>query len=232
MRIPLATDLKTRTGAPSTKDARLTNSYAELKGQQSVVRKRPAGAGGIPIGTGQAQGGIGFSLGGTNYLYTLNGDISATNTLATLNPSWNVATSYGIGAMVYYPPVSDPFDPTATPYYALIANTGVTPTDPLYWSPTPIGTTRYIGNYNTIDGPQTASIASAGYAAWLANELYQSCATKNIPTQSWRAYDSTDASTLKIYIHQYTDTSPYTCSTTPLDLGIVQLLSSDLVRVV
>ena len=39
MRLPLATELKTRPG-DNTKDARLKNSYAEVRGEQTVVRKR------------------------------------------------------------------------------------------------------------------------------------------------------------------------------------------------
>jgi hypothetical protein len=40
MRVPLATDLKTRQGN-NTKDARIKNGYAEARTDQSAVRKRP-----------------------------------------------------------------------------------------------------------------------------------------------------------------------------------------------
>ena len=66
MRIPLATTLKTRTGAPD-KDARLKNCYVEVKGDQPIVRKRPSAQGGIATGTGTAQGGIGLNINGVPY---------------------------------------------------------------------------------------------------------------------------------------------------------------------
>lgn len=96
-RIALATSIKTRTGAPSEKDARLVNSYVEVKGEQSVVRKRPIAQGGVAISTGTAQGGIGFTLNGTNYIYTLNNDVGALDTLATAGTSWSSVTTYAIG---------------------------------------------------------------------------------------------------------------------------------------
>jgi len=67
MRIPLPTTLKTRTGAPSDKDARQKNSYVETKGEEAIVRKRPSAQGGIATGTGIAQGGIGLNINGTPY---------------------------------------------------------------------------------------------------------------------------------------------------------------------
>ena len=56
-RIPLSTDLKTRTGAPD-KDARLKNCYVEVRGESSAVRRRPSAQGGVAVGSGTAQGGI------------------------------------------------------------------------------------------------------------------------------------------------------------------------------
>lgn len=86
-RIPLATDLKTRTGAPD-KDARLKNAYVEARGDQSVVRKRPQAQGGVAVGTGTAQGGYGNVLfwGDTPYVITPN----------TGTP-WSPLTNYVIG---------------------------------------------------------------------------------------------------------------------------------------
>ncbi len=70
MRIPLATDYKARTGNPD-KDARLKNSYVEVKGEQSVVRKRPAITFNATIGSGTAQGGIAVN----GHVFTINNDI-------------------------------------------------------------------------------------------------------------------------------------------------------------
>lgn len=92
MRIPLATDLKTRTGVPD-KDARLKNSYIETRGDQSVVRKRPIAQGGVSVGTGIAQGGINF-----NGLFLMNGDVLSPYTGGGTN--WNSGTTYGVGDMV------------------------------------------------------------------------------------------------------------------------------------
>lgn len=118
MRIPLATTIKTRTGVPAGKDARLVNSYAEVKGEQSVVRKRPCCRGGVSVGTGTAQGGIGFTLNGTDYLYTFNGDTGALDTLASIASTltnignWSASTSYLIGEYIeVLDPLDDPFNP-------------------------------------------------------------------------------------------------------------------------
>jgi len=77
MRIPLPTDIKTRTGAPD-KDARLKNSYVETKGEEAIVRKRPSAQGGIAVGAGVAQGGIGLNIGGVPSFIGFWGD--------TINP--------------------------------------------------------------------------------------------------------------------------------------------------
>lgn len=95
MRLPLATDLKTRTGAPD-KDARLKNCYVESKGPmndpnnppQTAVRKRPSAQGGIAVGTGIAQGGI-------NGLFVY-GDVLYPVTQAMLT-TCNNATNYSTG---------------------------------------------------------------------------------------------------------------------------------------
>jgi len=73
-RIPLATDLKTRTGAPD-KDARLKNCYVEVRGDQSAVRRRAScQSDGDVIVAGTAQGGIGLTINGTDLVVTVNGD--------------------------------------------------------------------------------------------------------------------------------------------------------------
>lgn len=95
MRLPLATDLKTRTGAPD-KDARLKNCYVESKGPandpnnppQTAIRRRPSARGGIQVGTGIAQGGI-------NGLFVY-GDVLYPVTQAMLT-TCNNATNYSTG---------------------------------------------------------------------------------------------------------------------------------------
>lgn len=87
MRINLATDIKTRTGAPD-KDARQKNSYIEVKNEQAIVRKRPSAQGGVSVGTGTAQGGYGTVL--------FWGDTAYTITEAT-GTDWSGATPYVIG---------------------------------------------------------------------------------------------------------------------------------------
>ena len=124
-RIHLASNLKTRTGAPSTKDARIQNGYIEVKGNDSAVRKRPAAQGGVSVGTGQAQGGIGLNIGGTPYIYTVNGDVGALNT-SSIGTTWSSGTSYLIGDIVAYGFVN---------YWAKINNTNSNPTtNPADWS--------------------------------------------------------------------------------------------------
>lgn len=149
MRIPLSTSLKTRTGAPD-KDARLTNAYVEVKGEQSVVRKRPIVQGGVSIGTGTAQGGIGFAVGGIPYIYTFSGDVGALDTLATAGTNWNVSTSYVIGDRVSVDFVD---------YWASADNTGSQPPNgnwstsyvpavPSEWSVLSTDYQGYNGSYN------------------------------------------------------------------------------------
>lgn len=101
MRVPLSTDYKTRTGVPD-KDARIKNGYVESRGEQSVVRKRPVARGGVEIGTGTAQGGIGLNIGGVDYIYSINGDIGALDTLESSGTNWDSSTIYPQGFAVSY----------------------------------------------------------------------------------------------------------------------------------
>jgi len=139
MRIPIASDLKTRTGSPD-KDARLKNSYVEAKGdpqdpnRQTVVRKRPIAQGGISVGTGQAQGGIGFTIGSTPYFIGFWGDTMQTYTGS--GTSWDIGTAYSIGDHVSVGFVD---------YWAIDANTGNNPTSsPSHWSATYIPAAPYV----------------------------------------------------------------------------------------
>lgn len=94
MRLPLPTDLKTRTGAPD-KDARLKNCYVEER--TNAVRKRCCAAGGIQAGTGIAQGGIAFNVGTTPYVFTVNGDVPTIG-----GTDGGVLASYFLGAQTQY----------------------------------------------------------------------------------------------------------------------------------
>ncbi len=115
MRINLATDYKTRTGAPD-KDARQKNSYIEVKNEQAIVRKRPSAQGGIAVGTGIAQGGIGLTINGTPYFIGFWADTMQSYTGG--GTSWDAGTAYAIGAHVSY---------EFEDYWALADNTGSQP---------------------------------------------------------------------------------------------------------
>ena len=129
MRIPLPTDLKTRTGAPSDKDARQKNSYVETRGEEAIVRKRPSAQGGIPIGTGVAQGGIGLNINGTPYFIGFWADTMQPYTGG--GTSWNAGTQYFQGMSV-----SNNFeDYYATPESEESPNINQTPSSSSpYWS--------------------------------------------------------------------------------------------------
>ena len=128
MRIPIATDLKTRTGAPD-KDARQKNCYVETKGDpnapETAVRKRPAAQGGVSVSTGTAQGGIGFYIGSTPYFIGFWGD-TLVNYVGN-GTNWNSGTTYPQGSMVSYGFVN---------YWSKNdTNTNHNPTSsPTYWS--------------------------------------------------------------------------------------------------
>lgn len=99
-RIQLATDLKTRTGVPD-KDARLKNAYVEGRGDpqspdyQTIVRKRPIAQGGVAVGTGTAQGGIGFNIGSTPYFIGFWSDTLVNYTGG--GTTWNSGAGYVVG---------------------------------------------------------------------------------------------------------------------------------------
>lgn len=93
MRIPIATDISTRDGT-LTKDAKLVNAFVD----DGNVFKRPASQGGISVGTGTAQGGIGFYIGSTPYFVGFWGDTLVNYTGSGTN--WNSGTTYPQGSMV------------------------------------------------------------------------------------------------------------------------------------
>jgi len=125
MRLPLAQPFKTRTGAPD-KDSRLKNSYIEVKGESGIVRKRPIAQGGVSVGTGTAQGGIGFYINGTPYFIGFWGDTLVNYTGG--GTSWDSGTTYPQGSMV-----SVGF----TNYWAINDNTNSQPPNS-NWSTTPV----------------------------------------------------------------------------------------------
>lgn len=136
MRIPSAVPFKVRTGAPD-KDAKLKNAYVEVKNGQTVVRKRPAAQGGVAVGSGTAQGGIGLVIAGVPYVYVINGDEINGSTLtggaigvsgygSSIGTNWSSGASYSIGDHVSYDFVD---------YWALTDNTNSNPTsNPSDWS--------------------------------------------------------------------------------------------------
>lgn len=94
-RIPLSTGLKVRTGAPSGKDARLNNAYVEVKGEQTMVRKRPGAQGGVAVGSGTAQGMIGFNIAGVDKIIGVWGDVLTNYTGGGTN--WSASSWYMVG---------------------------------------------------------------------------------------------------------------------------------------
>lgn len=152
MRILLATDIKTRTGAPD-KDARIKNAYVETRGDQSVVRKRPIAQGGISVATvgSIAQGGIAYTTSsGGNGVFFLNGDTQGTYTGD--GTTWSAATNYSIGDHV----TVDWAD-----YWALTDNINQNPTtNPDDWSPEPVPEVPFAGTYATFDPLRTSAYIS------------------------------------------------------------------------
>lgn len=124
MRLPLGTDLKTRTGAPD-KDAKQVNSCIEVKGDQSVVRKRPCAQGGIPIGTGIAQGGIGLYINGTPYFIGFWAD---TMQPYTGGGDWSNGATYPAGGSGPDVPTYATFDPATKGDNFVLSNGDLTAT--------------------------------------------------------------------------------------------------------
>lgn len=155
-RLPLATDLKTRTGAPD-KDARIKNAYVETRGGQSVVRKRPIAQGGISVATvgSIAQGGIGFTTysGGSSSsgLFFLAGDTQSTYTGD--GTTWNVGTNYVTG---------DHVTKNWKDYWAIDNNIANDPSvSPTHWSPTYVPAVPAVPPYEPTSW--TLRTISAGY---------------------------------------------------------------------
>ena len=109
----------------------MVNSYAEVKGDQSVVRKRPAAQGGIAVGTGTAQGGIGLVINGTPYFIGFWADTMQTYTGG--GTSWNSGTYYITGDHVSV----DFVDYWAVPEDG--TNINVNPTTSIYSASNPTG---------------------------------------------------------------------------------------------
>jgi len=231
MRIPLPTDIKTRTGAPSDKDARQKNSYVETRGEDAIVRKRPSAQGGIPIGTGVAQGGIGLNINGTPYFIGFWDDTMQAYTGG--GSTWDAGTSYLVGGAVWIADDENaPFN-GGSQYYALLPNSNKNPkTNPYYWTTAPIGAARYQGYYpffgGSGNGDIAGSIESAGYSAWVKNEPFKSCATKSV-SQSWFIFAHVLGGV--IYISQWSDVDPFNCSLTPFFGGTVKNVGSTVTTV-
>jgi len=203
MRIPLPTTLKTRTGAPSDKDARQKNSYVETRGEEAIVRKRPSAQGGIPIGTGIAQGGIGLYINGTPYFIGFWADTMQAYTGGGGN--WDAGTSYSIGGEVWIvedengdqitTPPDDPFDKryTAKKYYAQGPNTNKNPSsNPNYWGLTPPPATRfyaqgaeYVSGSNVTRTGASCATEMAAVQSCFDAFVYHSCPGNGSPYYTW-----------------------------------------------
>ena len=140
MRLPLATDLKARVGAPD-KDARIKNGIIEIRGESSVVRQRPGVSEALATELGLfAQGGMMF---GDYLVYVANDillgfsdfDLAFGFGLDTLNSViYSGSTSYDVGDVVigddgepWYPvqPVSGippAYTAAAYPYWSKYKN--------------------------------------------------------------------------------------------------------------
>lgn len=178
MRLPLATDYKTRTNAPD-KDAKLRNSYIEAKNGQAGVRKRPTAQGGIAVGTGVAQGGIGLTIAGTNYVYLVYGDVGtlysgagadwtngANYVAGPLTSNW---TNYSSGLIVYYSYSDKPIIWTGTYYimlgYSLAGAAVFSSTDGHTWSTTLDGLSPLIDPNIIIAGSTYIAMENLGTAS-------------------------------------------------------------------
>ena len=154
MRIPLQTDLISRDGIVS-KDARLKNCYVEVRGESSAVRRRPSAQGGVAVGSGTAQGGIGFNIAGTDYFIGVWGDTITPYTGG--GTTWNSGTAYSIG---------DHVSVGFKDYWALTDNTNRDPTtNPNDWSNGYVPAVPFSGTYATWDINVSSSgiILSNGY---------------------------------------------------------------------
>jgi len=151
-RIPLSTDLKTRTGAPD-KDARLKNCYVEVRGESSAVRRRPSAQGGVAVGSGTAQGGIGFNIAGTDYFIGVWGDTITPYTGG--GTTWNSGTAYSIGDHVSVGFVD---------YWADQSNTNVEPENNLDENSSPNGIASGLGVWSkTYKPPSTLDYSALTY---------------------------------------------------------------------
>jgi len=142
VRLPLATSLKTRTGAPEGKDARLKNCYVETRGDQSIVRKRAIAQGGISIASVGtiSQGGIGVNVNGVDEVFYFYGDTQYTATSAT-GTTWSSTTNYSVG---------DHVTVDFKDFWALTNNLNKNPTaNPNDWSNSYIPSIPFSGTYAT-----------------------------------------------------------------------------------
>lgn len=228
MRLPLAINLKARTGTPD-KDARVKNGIVEVKGESSLVRLRPGISESEATGLGLfAQGGMQFG----RVLYSMNGDIGYyfrdgvfvggyNFTLGTPLMMYANGGSYSIGDEVY---ADDPETGDVSPWYPVIDNPPVPPSSgSYYWSKTQPGASRYLGSHVAYGAAVVAATVESAALAAYQLEPAKTCATKYAPTQNWRVYAGVSFNAPQNrwdwYANTFTDTDPYNCSTSPLDSG-------------
>jgi hypothetical protein len=209
MRLPIATDLKTRTGAPANKDARLINAYVESKGPtndpnnppQTVVRKRLIAQGGVSIGLGVAQGMIGIEVPNPTppfyplikKLVTVNNDIIQTWD-STIETTWSNVTNYNIGDLV----VEDMVD---------------------YWAKTNNVNKDPVNNPNDWNKTYVPAVGKT-YAVWGSHSVGSTLSNgnKTVSGSSYGAFSTISKSTGKWY-WEYTFSGTFT-PTGPLADGI------------
>jgi hypothetical protein len=145
MRISIVSDISTRDGT-LTKDAKLVNAFVN----EDQVYKRPAAQGGITIGVGTAQGGIGFSINGTPYFIGFWGDTMQTYTGS--GTTWGSTTGYPQGSKVSVNFVD---------YWAIEANSGNQPPS-ASWSDKYISYTPPANTFGVFIGISTNSVFYSG----------------------------------------------------------------------
>jgi len=193
MRLDLATDLRSRVGAPD-KDARLTNAFVEVKAGASHVRKRPGCVttgydyttpiqGAIGVGVVMGYGGSGGPGGSGGQMFLIYDDTFGAFDAVP-------ATSVLIGDLVggYYAMVDDP------PTYP-------GPGDD-YWSVTPPDSRRY----RAYDPYQLLTLRMNSPDYWDARtDITYAFAVSNVVTTS------AVAASRKACIRQAIDSLPTTC---------------------
>lgn len=136
-------------------------------------------------------------------------------------PEWDEDATYAIGDPVTYGGVT---------YYSLApSNTGNNPSTSPQWSTTAPTASRYRVNSKSIaalnattPGPECASRAAAASAWFGTATTFISCATKS--TGNWVTYygiEDRGGFGVFVRVNQWTDPTPFDCSGSPTNMGVV-----------